>query len=57
MVRLTVRGGTVPQNRAVGAQFRFQADLSIKKRSVRLPKRGASRTISKLTKCICAKKN
>ena len=26
----------MPQNRAVGAQFRFQADLSVKKRSVRL---------------------
>ena len=28
--------GTVPQNRAVGAQFWFQADSSVKKRSVRL---------------------
>ena len=29
-------GYTVPQNRAVGAQLRFQADSSVKKRSVRL---------------------
>ena len=26
----------MPQNRAVGAQFRFQADSSVKKRSFRL---------------------
>ena len=26
----------MPQNRVIGAQFRFQADSSVKKRSVRL---------------------